>query len=128
MDILDSVNMLDTVPGREHVVAYLVQALCYKPDDDLMRSLNVSIYPILTAALGPVVYSTSNRNEYQTENKVSRMRSVAAQFELLTDDKLQIKCTVKLADVLFLCQDFCYNKLNRIYCNKYHHLTTIYSP
>jgi hypothetical protein len=30
-----------------------------------------SIYVILPAALGPEVYSTSNRNEYQKQNNVS---------------------------------------------------------
>jgi hypothetical protein len=30
-----------------------------------MRSLNFSIYLILSAALDPGVYSASNRNEYQ---------------------------------------------------------------
>jgi hypothetical protein len=38
----------------------------------------VSIYLILVAALGPEVYSTSNRNEYQEQkNNVSEEYSVA---------------------------------------------------
>jgi hypothetical protein len=34
-----------------------------------MRSLNFLIYIILPTALGPGVYSASNRNEYQEQNK-----------------------------------------------------------
>jgi hypothetical protein len=35
-----------------------------------MRSLNLfSVYLILPAALGPGVYSASNRNEYQKQEK-----------------------------------------------------------
>jgi hypothetical protein len=32
-----------------------------------MRKMNFSIYLILPAALGPGVYSASNRNEYQKQ-------------------------------------------------------------
>jgi hypothetical protein len=38
---------------------------------DLKKPLNFfSIYLILPAALGPGVYSTSNRNEYQRQKKM----------------------------------------------------------
>jgi hypothetical protein len=49
----------------------VVKALCYKPDSCGFEPDEVneffSIYPILLAALGPGVYSTSNRNEYQKQ-------------------------------------------------------------
>jgi hypothetical protein len=32
-----------------------------------MRGMNISIYLILPAALGPEVYSASSRNEYQKQ-------------------------------------------------------------
>jgi hypothetical protein len=44
------------------------KALCYKPEDrgfDTRLGVFFLIYLILPAALGPGVYSTSNRNEYQ---------------------------------------------------------------
>jgi hypothetical protein len=48
--------------------------LCYKPESsevrDPMRSINFLIYLILQAALGPRVYSASNRNEYQEHKNV----------------------------------------------------------
>jgi hypothetical protein len=48
----------------------VVKALCYKPEG---RGFDTRwgdffffyIYPIPTAALGPGIYSASNRNEYQ---------------------------------------------------------------
>jgi hypothetical protein len=44
---------------------------------DAKRSLNFSIYPVLAAALGPGVYSDSNRNEYQKQkNNISGEESV----------------------------------------------------
>jgi hypothetical protein len=54
----------------------MVKALCYKPEG---RGFEIrggerflSIYLILLAALGPGVYSGSNRNEYQKhKNNVS---------------------------------------------------------
>jgi hypothetical protein len=36
-----------------------------------MESVNISVHLILAAALGPGVYSASNRNEYQKEKNVS---------------------------------------------------------
>jgi hypothetical protein len=53
----------------------VVKAICYKPQGRGFESrrgeLIVSIYLILPAALGPGVYSVSNRNEYQKqENNV----------------------------------------------------------
>jgi hypothetical protein len=36
-----------------------------------MRRMHFSIYLILPAALGPRVYSASNRNEYQKQRNVS---------------------------------------------------------
>jgi hypothetical protein len=46
----------------------VVEALCCKPEGRGRRPDEVNnlfpIYPILPAALGPVVYSASNRNEY----------------------------------------------------------------
>jgi hypothetical protein len=38
-----------------------------------------SIYLILLAALGPGVYSASNRNEYQKQTNVSEEQSVAGE-------------------------------------------------
>jgi hypothetical protein len=60
----------------------VVKTLCYKPEgrsfDFLVRSLDFSIYLILSATLGPEVYSASNRNEYQKDtNKVSGELSAA---------------------------------------------------
>jgi hypothetical protein len=53
----------------------IVKSLCYKPED---RGLETrwgeyifSIYLIPPAALGPGVYSASNRNEYQKQKYVS---------------------------------------------------------
>jgi hypothetical protein len=55
----------------------VLEALCYKPEGRWLKSdENVffffSIYLILPAALGPGVYSASNRNEYQKQKNVSR--------------------------------------------------------
>jgi hypothetical protein len=54
----------------------VVEALSYKPEDRGFRLAEVSaffsFYLILLAALGPGVFSTSNRNEYQKQiNNVS---------------------------------------------------------
>jgi hypothetical protein len=54
----------------------VVKALYYKPEGREFETrgseLVFSIYLILPAALGPGVYSASNRNEYQKEkNNVS---------------------------------------------------------
>jgi hypothetical protein len=47
----------------------VVKGLCYKPKSCLLETRGgesfSSIYLILPAALGPGVYSASNRNEYQ---------------------------------------------------------------
>jgi hypothetical protein len=45
----------------------VVKALCYKPEGRGFNSDEAifQIYLILPAALGPGVYSASNRNEYQ---------------------------------------------------------------
>jgi hypothetical protein len=51
-----------------------VKALCYSPEGRGFEAYEVdfSIYHILPAALGPVIYSASNRNEYQKQrNNVS---------------------------------------------------------
>jgi hypothetical protein len=47
----------------------VVKALCYKPEGRGFEL--ISIYLILQVALGPGVYSASNRNEYQKHNNVS---------------------------------------------------------
>jgi hypothetical protein len=54
----------------------VVKALCYKPEghgfETRWREWFLSIYLILPAALGPGVYSASNKNEYQKhKNNVS---------------------------------------------------------
>jgi hypothetical protein len=46
----------------------VVKALCYKPEGrwfDTRLGEFLKMYLILPAALGPGVYSASNRNEYQ---------------------------------------------------------------
>jgi hypothetical protein len=47
----------------------VVKALCYKPEgrgfETRCGERFLSIYPILPAALGPGVYSASNKNGYQ---------------------------------------------------------------
>jgi hypothetical protein len=49
---------------------------CQMPSDEV--NFFFSIYLILPAALGPGVYSTSNRNEYQKQiNNVSGEQSAA---------------------------------------------------
>jgi hypothetical protein len=58
---------------HSHIV---VKALCYKPEgrgfETRWGELHLSIYLILLVALGPGVYSASNRNEYQKhKNNVS---------------------------------------------------------
>jgi hypothetical protein len=49
----------------------VVKALCYKPEgcgfETRLDYLIFSMYLILPAALGPGVYSASNRNEYQKQ-------------------------------------------------------------
>jgi hypothetical protein len=55
----------------------VVQALCYEPEDTMRWSF--PIYLILTVALGPGVYSASNRYEYQKQKRMflgSRARPV----------------------------------------------------
>jgi hypothetical protein len=75
-------------PASKYVIKYyyyslgargsvVVKALCYKPDGrgfDNRWGEFLKIYIILPAALGPGVYSASNRNEYQKQknNNVSR--------------------------------------------------------
>jgi hypothetical protein len=54
----------------------VVKVLCYKPEGRGFETRGgdwfLSIYLILLAALGPGVYSASNRNEYQKhKNNVS---------------------------------------------------------
>jgi hypothetical protein len=52
----------------------VVRALCYKPEGRGFetRRGDLSSYLILPVALGPGVYSASNRNEYQKhKNNVS---------------------------------------------------------
>jgi hypothetical protein len=56
---------LHIIGARGSVV---VKALCYKPEGrgfDTRWGDFFKIYLILSAALGPGVYSASNRNEYQ---------------------------------------------------------------
>jgi hypothetical protein len=64
--------------GRLYIlsVPIVVKALCYKPEgrgfETQWGKWFLSIYLILPAALGPGIYSVSNRNEYQKqENNVS---------------------------------------------------------
>jgi hypothetical protein len=51
----------------------VVKALYYKPEgrrfETLWGELIFSIYLILPVALGPGIYSASNRNEYQKQKK-----------------------------------------------------------
>jgi hypothetical protein len=53
----------------------VVEALCYKPEGRGFQTIRgewiFAIYLILQAALGPGVYSASNRNEYQQQKNVS---------------------------------------------------------
>jgi hypothetical protein len=59
----------------------VVKALYYKPEgrgfETRWGELFLSIYLILPAVLGPGVYSASNRNEYQKQQKMF-LRSKAA--------------------------------------------------
>jgi hypothetical protein len=60
----------------------VVKALCYKPGGSAFETrgseLIFSMYLILSDALGPGVYSASNRNEYQKQKKnVSGVYSAA---------------------------------------------------
>jgi hypothetical protein len=52
----------------------VVKALCYKPESRGFKThwgeWIVSFYLILPAPLGPGVYSASNRNEYQRQEKI----------------------------------------------------------
>jgi hypothetical protein len=55
----------------------VVEALCHKPEGRgfEIRLIHFSIHLILEAALGPGVYSSSNRNEYQKQkNNVSGVK------------------------------------------------------
>jgi hypothetical protein len=61
----------------------VAKALCYKPEgcefETWCGELIFSIYLILPAALGPGVYSASNRNAYQTQkNNISGEQSRAS--------------------------------------------------
>jgi hypothetical protein len=53
----------------------VVKALCYKPEGHGFETQGgerfLAVYLILLAALGPGVYSASNRNEYQKHKNVS---------------------------------------------------------
>jgi hypothetical protein len=66
-------------------VSEMVKALCYKPEGlgfgTQGGELIFSIYLILPAALGPRVYSVSNRNEYQKQvNNVSGEQSAVGAY------------------------------------------------
>jgi hypothetical protein len=54
-----------------HLVSILVKALCYKKEgrgfETRWGEVLFSIFLILPAALGPGVYSASNRNEHQKQ-------------------------------------------------------------
>jgi hypothetical protein len=58
---------------REARGSVVVKALCYKPEgrgsnpDEVIGFFSIDV--ILPAALGPGVYSASNRNEYQELSK-----------------------------------------------------------
>jgi hypothetical protein len=58
----------------------VVEALCYKPEDRSFKTwwgnLTLSIFLILTAALGPEVCSDSDRNKYQRGKWKTRFLSV----------------------------------------------------
>jgi hypothetical protein len=60
---------------RGYAVAQLIEALCHKPEghgfETQWGKCIFSIYLILPAILGPGVYSVSNRNKYQEQNKKS---------------------------------------------------------
>jgi hypothetical protein len=63
--LLKAFESIHAMGERSSAVA---KALCSKPEGrgfETMRLLNFSIYLIPPAALGPTVYSASNRNEYQ---------------------------------------------------------------
>jgi hypothetical protein len=49
----------------------LIKALCYKPEgwrfETRWGELILSIYLILSAALGPTIFSVPNTNEYQKQ-------------------------------------------------------------
>jgi hypothetical protein len=65
-----------------NIGSILVEALCYKPEGHGFETqwvkLIFPIYILLPAALGPGIYPTSNRNEYQKhKNNVSGEQSAA---------------------------------------------------
>jgi hypothetical protein len=67
----------------------VVEALYYKPEgrrfDSRGHSFFFSIYLILKAALGPEVYSASNKNKYQKQAKMflgSKARPVREAYNL----------------------------------------------
>jgi hypothetical protein len=67
---------------RKRKGSVVVKALCYKPEGNGFEirhgELVFSIYLFLLASLGPGVYSSSNRNEYQKQkNNVSVEQSAA---------------------------------------------------
>jgi hypothetical protein len=71
---MDNVHNCDRFIWARGSVA--VKALCYKPEGRGLETRRgewfLSSYLILPAALGPGVYSASNRNEYQKhKNNVS---------------------------------------------------------
>jgi hypothetical protein len=79
--ILFSAFIFETLQiGKGARGSVVVKALCYKPEgrgfETRWGEWFLSIYLILLAALGPGVYSASNRNEYQ-KHKIMLLGSKA---------------------------------------------------
>jgi hypothetical protein len=65
--------------------------------DPMMSNNSFSIYLILPAALGPLVYTSSNRNEYQKHNKIfleNRARPAQKADTLIAVSRLSRHCGI----------------------------------
>jgi hypothetical protein len=62
---------------QSHCSSSVVKALCHKPEGRGFGTRLFSIYLILPAALGPWVYSASNRNEYGNLKRIMFLGSRA---------------------------------------------------
>jgi hypothetical protein len=71
--LLQPLETLSSFSSIWNIIFYLTE--CSIPDEEIF-----SIYLILPAALGPGIYSASNRNEYQQQknSNVSGEKSAAA--------------------------------------------------
>jgi hypothetical protein len=73
--LISNILVYDNEEANGACGSVVIVALCYKPDGRELKTQwgewMFSVYLILPAALGPAVYSASNRNEYQKQKNIS---------------------------------------------------------